>query len=214
MLMNKQILENKTNKTLMGFNKIAVFIVALILATAIISQGNFLEGLLKLLGVGAATQETIDEKVVREDLMISDQSQIAKEIIIDYNELSITNDEKGSVRINVASNGKLIAQLDEVILSARSQVVFEDIELSAGEQYVVVLETPFFDNKILYFSASYLLEDSYNFTFGRFYSTGLPTNNGIKGDFNGDGVINDIDYAQFIELWQNFQNENSINFVD
>jgi hypothetical protein len=35
-------------------------------------------------------------------------------------------------------------------------------------------------------------------------------NTDISGDLNGDGVINSLDYAQFLELWKNFQNEGSL----
>ncbi|MDD5605905.1 MAG: hypothetical protein PHR51_01060 [Patescibacteria group bacterium] len=50
---------NTPNRFKSWLNRAAVFAVALILTVAIILQGNFLEGLLKLLGVGASRLQTI-----------------------------------------------------------------------------------------------------------------------------------------------------------
>jgi hypothetical protein len=152
--------------------------------------------------------ETVDNPSGQDDT-VSHQTQIAHQIVVDYNELSLTSSVDGSVRINTAVDGRLVTQQKDLDLSKLERVIIEDVELNMGEEYVIVLEAPAFDSKILYFSASYLPEDSYNFTFGVFYPAN-QNNTDISGDLNGDGVINSLDYAQFLELWKNFQNEGSL----
>lgn len=129
--------------------------------------------------------------------------QIAKKIKIDYNELTIPEGKEGSVRINVAANGKEIAKRNKLDLSKRTDVIFEDIELITGEQYVVVLEVPSMDRKILYFAANYDPEANYSFTFGALYQNtdgndGIPSDKN-PADLNGDGSVNSIDYQMFLE---------------
>lgn len=132
------------------------------------------------------------------------ETQLARTITVDYNELSIPKrSSEGSVRINTAADGRLIAQLKGLDLSKLENLTLENLELNQGEQYVLVLETPDFDNKVLYFAASFLPEDDYSFTFGALSRT---TSSASPADLNGDGIVNSLDYAKFLSLWEEGQN--------
>jgi|GEM_PF-6435418 len=152
-----------------------------------------------------ADKEVVSTQPVQWGDMEKGNSQIAKEIIVDYNETTIINDKKGSVRINTAADGRKVARLDGVILSKHPRVVFEDVELLTGEEYVIVLEVPGMDRKILYFAASYEPEATYEFTFGALYPSADDSAEGDgssfskSADLNGDGSVNSIDYQLFLE---------------
>ena len=178
--------------------KVAVFAVVLIITGAILTQSNFLEGLLKFLGVGASTTEQEDQ-MPKEDVPV----QLAK-VELNYNYL--TASANGSIRINVAEDGKLIIEKKDLNMQATGVITLEDVELNQGEQYVVVLEGEGVEPKILYFVATEKDTDEYSFTFGRFYPTSEQT---LQGDFNGDGEVNSVDFQLFMELWQDTQSESS-----
>ncbi len=170
-------------------SKIAIFAVVLVISGAILTQTHFLEGLLKFLGVGASTTEYQEEQTPEEVLPV----QLAK---IEFNYYYITAPKSGSVRINVAKDGKLIIEKSGLDLEAAQKITLSDVGLAQGEQYVAVLEGEGVDPKILYFVATEKDTDNYSFTFGEF----LPSyEQSFAGDFNGDGAVDSSDYAIFLQ---------------
>lgn len=176
--------------------KTAIFAVALIIAVAVIIRGNFLEGLLKLLGAGASTTE-YEDQAPEDGLPI----QIAQ-IEFKYNYL--TAPSVGAVRINTAFDGRLVIEKKDLDLEAMETLVLTDVELNQGEQYVAVLEGEDVDSKIIYFVATERGTDDYFFTFGRFYESFEQS---LEGDFNGDGVVDSLDFAVFLKRFQSYNEE-------
>ena len=180
--------ESKQPKKYPWAGKVTVFAVVLIITGAILTQSNFLEGLLKFLGVGASTTEQEDQ-MPKEDVPV----QLAK-VELNYNYL--TAPTNGSIRINVAEDGKLIIEKKDLNMQTTGVITLEDVELNQGEQYVTVLEGEGVEPKVLYFVATERDADEYSFTFGSFYATNEKS---FKGDFNGDGAVNSSDYAIFLQ---------------
>ncbi len=187
--------EFKQPKRYSWAGKVTVFAVVLIITGAILTQSNFLEGLLKFLGAGASTTES-EEQMPKDSVPI----QLAK-VELNYNYL--TAPTNGSIRINVAEDGKLIIEKKDLNMQTTGVITLEDVELNQGEQYVTVLEGKGVEPKILYFVATEKDMDEYSFTFGSFYQSSAAS---ASGDFNGDGEVNSVDFQLFMDLWQGGQN--------
>src|SRR3989344_1551359 len=169
-----------------------VWLAGLVVAVTLLTQSNFLEGFLKLIGAGA--------------------SVIDSSITLTYN--PATAPDVANFDFIAKASGESFAKKTVALTDASGMITFRGMGLLAGESYIIKMTVSGQPEKDAQFEFVATDKAIYEFSLNSFSADGVTVTgeSGSEGsaDLNGDGAVDSREYSEFLRQMQESATAGSI----